>query len=222
VASELDHLFICTSIGAVAADRLIQFGLTEGPPNAHAGQGTANRRFFFGNAFLELLWVHDPAEAQSEATRPTHLWSRWAGRDGRTCPFGLCLRSTGNDFKPLFPTWDYRPRYLPQPLSIGIGRNADVLEELFLCYLTFAQRPDSYPVSRRPPLGHAAGVREITGVEIVAPPGNGYSSELQAVIDAGLVKMRVGAGHLLEIAFDGESQRQRADFRPDLPLIFRW
>jgi hypothetical protein len=33
--------------------------LTEGTPNIHPGQGTANRRFFFRNAMLELLWVND-------------------------------------------------------------------------------------------------------------------------------------------------------------------
>ncbi|MGH9760591.1 MAG: hypothetical protein ACREAC_07080, partial [Blastocatellia bacterium] len=30
---ELDHLFICVSAGAPEADRLIEFGLTEGTSN---------------------------------------------------------------------------------------------------------------------------------------------------------------------------------------------
>ena len=93
----------------------------------------------FRQCLLELLWVHDSVEAQSEATAPTHLWNRLAGRDGETCPFGLCFRSIGNDSRALFPTWDYRPGYLPHSLSIGIGGNADVLEEPFLCYLTFGR-----------------------------------------------------------------------------------
>jgi hypothetical protein len=48
----LDHLFICTSSGAPEAERLAEFGLIEGTPNCHPGQGTANRRFFFHNAML--------------------------------------------------------------------------------------------------------------------------------------------------------------------------
>jgi hypothetical protein len=40
--------------------------MAEGEPNTHPGQGTACRRFFFRNAFLELVWVRDPAEAQGE------------------------------------------------------------------------------------------------------------------------------------------------------------
>jgi Rho-binding antiterminator len=59
---ELDHLFICTTIGAPEADRLVAFGLTEGTPNVHPGQGTANRRFFFHNFMLELLWVHNSCQ----------------------------------------------------------------------------------------------------------------------------------------------------------------
>jgi hypothetical protein len=40
---------------APEAERIAAFGLCEGPSNVHPGQGTANRRFFFRNAMLELL-----------------------------------------------------------------------------------------------------------------------------------------------------------------------
>ena len=90
-AFELDHLFICCKAGAPEAEYLRDFGLTEGPPNVHPGQGTMNRRFYFHNAMLELLWVHDPVGAQNMRTRPTHLWERWQGRHGDASPFGICL-----------------------------------------------------------------------------------------------------------------------------------
>jgi Glyoxalase-like domain len=63
MALELDHLFIFTSVGAREVEQLLKFGLTEGEPNTHPGQGTACRRFFFHNAYLEFLWVHDEQEA---------------------------------------------------------------------------------------------------------------------------------------------------------------
>ena len=47
MAFELDHVFICAAAGAPEAASLIAFGLTEGTPNTHPGQGTANRRFFY-------------------------------------------------------------------------------------------------------------------------------------------------------------------------------
>src|SRR5688572_25735036 len=129
---QLDHLLLCASIGAPEADGLVEFGLREGTPNTHPGQGTACRRFFFHNAYLELLWVHDPAEAQSALTRPTHLWERWLGRSNQTCPFGVGFRpppapqpARGS----LFSTWEYCPSYLPQPLSIAMATNAGILTE---------------------------------------------------------------------------------------------
>src|SRR5947199_43251 len=78
--------------GTATADQLAGAGLAEGEPNTHPGQGTASRRFFFRNAFLELVWVHDPAEAQGEATRPLGLWPRIAGQAAGASPFGLALR----------------------------------------------------------------------------------------------------------------------------------
>ncbi len=47
---ELDHVFVCTAVGATEADRLVASGLTEGTLNSHPGEGNANRRFFFCDA----------------------------------------------------------------------------------------------------------------------------------------------------------------------------
>jgi len=80
MAFEFDHLFIFTEVGAVIAEQLISFGLTEGSSNIHPGQGTANRRFFFHNAMLELLWVTNEAEAISPPIRRAHLQDRWHKR----------------------------------------------------------------------------------------------------------------------------------------------
>lgn len=122
MAFELDHLFICTAVNAPAAAQLTQFGLVEGRSNVHAGQGTANRCFFFHNLMLELLWVHNAAEAQSENTRPTYLWERWSGRAQGTCPFGVCLRPVEGQAPEIlpFPTWNYQPTYFPAGVAIPI------------------------------------------------------------------------------------------------------
>jgi hypothetical protein len=142
VTAELDHVFLCTSPDAPEAGCLSAFGLTEGTPNVHPGQGTASRRFFFWNAYLELLWVSNPVEAQSETTRPTRLWERWQGKDQGTCPFGIGLRpGVGENQKPPFATWEYRPAYLPAPLRIEVGMNCELLTEPFLFFLPFALPP---------------------------------------------------------------------------------
>src|SRR6266436_5673418 len=109
MSAVVDHVFICTAAGAPAADHLRQFGLAEGSPNQHPGQGTACRRFFFRNAMLELLWVEDAAAARSEQTRRTRLWERCSEtgtgpRLGRQSSVHFRRGSTGRS---LCPTWRF-------------------------------------------------------------------------------------------------------------------
>jgi hypothetical protein len=220
---EIDHLFIWTDVGAGEADRLISLGLTEGTSNIHPGQGTTNRRFFFHNAMLELLWVHDRAEAQSDLIRPTRLWDRWQNRHDGVCPFGVCLRpapGVGNIVA--FSSWAYCPPYLPEGLSIEVGTNSDVLTEPWLFQTPFGQRPDQYSVEKAQPLDHEIGFCEITRVELVSPTANTVSPELQSVVNTQQIKLREGISYCLELGFDGEMQGQQVDFRPGLPFVMSW
>jgi len=220
---ECDHLFICTSCGGEEASCLLAAGLTEGSPNTHPGQGTACRRFFFANFYIELLWICNAREAQSEMTRPTRLWERWQGRGDGVCPLGLGFRpGPGQDGGVPFNSWDYRPPYLPAPLSIQVATNADVLTEPMLFYLPFAQRSDGYPTGKQPPLRHRAGLREVTRVELTSPHAGSPSPELAAVTVSGLAQLRGGSQYLVELGFDEELRGQQVDFQPLLPLRFRW
>jgi len=134
---DLDHFFIWTDVGAPAAAALTALGFVEGAPNIHPGQGTANRRFFFDNAMLELLWVQDEAEAGSAPVRRLHLLERWQGREAGASPFGLCFRPVGAAAQALpFPGWTYQPSYLPEGVSMHIGfrrRRRTCLYLLELC-----------------------------------------------------------------------------------------
>ncbi|MBD1895268.1 hypothetical protein [Coleofasciculus sp. FACHB-129] len=223
MAFELDHLFICTDIDAPEADGLIAFGLTEGTPNLHPGQGTANRRFFFHNVMLELLWVHNSQEAQSTPISEIHIWERWVDRKRGACPFGFCLRSTSHPVSSLpFSTWEYHPPYLPESLSIPMGRNSNVITEPMLFYLSFGERPDNFEINKSQPLKHTSGLCKVTRVKFVSPYADKPSTELKAIADANLVDLSLGEEYLLELGFDRELQQQQADFRPVLPLVCRW
>ena len=57
-------IFILTEAGAPAASLLTDIGLNEGTANDHPGQGTSNRRFFFADSMLELLYIRDAKEAK--------------------------------------------------------------------------------------------------------------------------------------------------------------
>ena len=221
---ELDHLFICTSAGAPEADRLIRFGLVEGAPNQHPGQGTACRRFFFHNAYLELLWVVDCAEAQDESVRRTGLWERWSCRGREASPFGLGVRPVGQEEHEVpFPGWEYRPPYLPEPLAIWMGAHSEVLAEPLLFSLAFGHRPDSGERSRRQPLEHPAGVRSISRVRFSSPRGGAISPELRGIEEqCPWLSFESGDEDRVELGFDEEVEGRSADFRPELPLIVRW
>ncbi len=123
---EVDHIFICTQAGAPEAEALLEFGLIEGEPNKHLGQGTANRRFFFHNAMLELLWVEDIDEVQSELTKPMKLYERCFPTDDTVSPFGIAFRPSDIKEEVSFEAWDYHPMYLPDSLKIQVATNAPI------------------------------------------------------------------------------------------------
>lgn len=218
---ELDHIFILTDVGAPEADRLTSIGLTEGSSRVHQGQGTTNRRFFFHNFMLELLWVSDAEEARSPLTSPMYLWERWSDLELGTCPFGFCLRPANEppDDRP-FPAWEYHPVYLPPNLNNLVGNNVSILREPMLFYLSFAKRQDSSTSAE--PLHHRVGFQELTRLTFFSPHNARPSPELQAMVDMGAIKLKWEGDYLLELGFDGERQGERVDLKPDLPLILCW
>ncbi len=219
---EVDHVFICTTPGAPEADELTRFGLTEGSRNQHPGQGTSNRRFFFHNAFIELLWLTNAIEAQSDLTGPTTLYERLTQSANDISPFGVCFRPTdATQLDPPFPSWRYRPTYLPDDLSIDIGSATPLAEPLWF-FLSFAIRRDSADASKRQPLHHRRGFEELTSVRITQPNLNDLSSAALAAQQSSCVDFVGGGPPHMEIGFDNGSMGQRHCFLPELPLTFVW
>jgi Glyoxalase-like domain len=218
---ELDHVFVCANLDGPEATQLVALGLNEGPSGLHQGQGTANRCFLFHNAYFELIWVHDDADARSPLTARTRLFDRWKGR-AETCPFGICLRPTNPSTasRPPFATWDYLPRYAAPSRPIRVGTNCDCLAEPMLFFIESASRPDSWP--RHPPFQHRLGVREVTHLRWTRPTDALLSPELQAVVDAGCLSVELGPAHALAISFDNEAMAQRASLAPHLPVTLKW
>jgi hypothetical protein len=218
---ELDHIFIRASYGAPEAELLRAFGLTADSGNRHPGQGTENRRFFFHNGFIELLWICDAAEVSSESTRRTMLEERLrCDDDNPASPFGICFRpSTAQQGAP-FPHWQYRPDYLADGMTIDIGVAG--LSEPMWFYLDKASAPSAAPVARRQPIDHPAGLRDITSVTVTRPAGCLPSSAARAAEATGVIAMRSGPAQLMEICFDHAAQGGHHDFRPTLPLLITY
>jgi Glyoxalase-like domain len=215
----LDHVFICCAEGAPEAEALVSLGFREGSGNTHPGQGTANRRFFFHNAYLELVWVTDREEAGSEAARPTRLLERWSRRGVEACPFGVIVRPDGGE--PAEAPFDidaYRPSYLPAPLSIDIARDTP-LREPGLFFMSFGRSPETIG---REATTHPNGASRLTGVEI-GLPGREPLSRAAATLQArGVASFQAADAWVLSLTFDHASPGLGADLRPALPLVLRW
>ena len=215
----LDHVFVCCAEGAPEAGRLIRLGLSEGSSNTHPGQGTASRRFFFENAYLELFWVTDAREAQAEPAARTRLWSRWSQRATGASPFAVILRpASGDESGPPFASWAYHPPYLPPDLAIHVAENTP-LSEPALFYLGFARGAAQMQPQ---PRAHALGVRGISSVEIGLPGRAARSAAAQIVQTVGLVQFVESERHRMTVTFDDARRGESSDLRPDLPLVLRW
>jgi hypothetical protein len=214
---EVDHAFIACAAGAPEGDALLRAGFVEGSGNTHLGQGTANRRFFFENFMLELLWVADPTEAMSAQTRPTRLWERWSKRATGTSPFGIVFRASGDQDLPApFPTWAYYPGYLPAGLAIQIAAGTGLHEpELF--YLPFLKVRGTRAGE---PLNHGAPIRRLRGLRVGVQKLWELSAAARVIEKQGLVRYFQSQQPLLEILFAAESDLV-VDLRPALPLLFR-
>jgi hypothetical protein len=209
----LDHFLILTEEGAPQAELLSKIGLVEGPPDIHPGQGTANRRFFFENAMLELAYVRDRQEALSGPGKRLRLIER--AKRAQSSPFGVVIKALDASSKPLFSGWQYFADYLAPDMYLLVGDNSDILDEP-LCVLMPA---DLSRPAIRPPSTYPFTV--VTQLRLGVPVGE-PSIALKAVGELERVKVELGTPHHMEVVFNGGRDSFLRDFRPALPLTIRW
>jgi hypothetical protein len=209
---ELDHIIIFCNVGAPEAGALTDQGLHEGPGNSHPGQGTANRRFFFPNAYLELLWIENRAEARSAQVRDTRLLERWQQRS-HACPFGLVFRPGPKAPAEPPASWTYVPGYFPKGFSIEVARDIPDNEPL-LFYLPFAKAALVENVELADNTVH---IGSITGATIHLPQTGSLSPALHALVAAGVMNVEPAREYSLDL-FHAGGPSQILDLRPQLPL----
>jgi hypothetical protein len=212
-ALTLDHILVMSEEGAPEADLLSAAGLKEGAPNTHPGQGTACRRFFFRNFYLELLWVLDRAEASNVATLPTGLLEHWLGRRTGACPFGIILRSPGEPLP--FSTWPYRPGYLPAGAAIDVAADTRLTEP----QVFHMAGPSPFDPKRR--TGHSIATERVLEARIGTPIGPAASPAVRWIAGSGLVSFFPAQDWLLELNFS-MTPSATLDFRPRLPLVMQY
>lgn len=214
---EIDHLFIFSDTPQTAADELRALGLTEGSTRVHPGQGTTNRKFYFENFFLEILWVHDAEEINSPLLLPTQLGERARYATTGASPYGLCLRNTA-DTDPVFEAaLAYQPAYFP------VGRPIAVLPHTHNPNLpwTFRLPFTGPPAATTEPTHHRAGLRRLTRAAFGLAKYDAAELLLQQLAGQPQLAFEPAVTNCLMLTFDEHRQGQTAHF-PALNLTIAY
>jgi len=158
---ELDHVLCFVEPEGDWPERLERAGWALDAGSAHPGQGSRNRRAPWGTGYLELIWVHDLAEA---AAHPLRLDRRARWRETRASPFGFAFRGR------LPPSLSAQCWiYAPEPaLRFSIHRDNEERPEQPL--LVCMDLDDGACLERRERIaGQARTVRALARIEHVAP-----------------------------------------------------
>ncbi|PCI88020.1 MAG: glyoxalase-like domain protein [Hyphomicrobiales bacterium] len=220
---KIDHLLICIDAPEKMAKILTDFGLIEGESNSHFGQGTSNRRFYFNNIYLELLYLDDPEAAQSPLTKPIKIFQRFLPKTTNISPFAVCFYADNqiknNDKFDInkFKNWSYKPKYLPSPLKIDI-LEAPISEPMYF-FLDFISS-DSRKKHKK--FKHKTGFKNVTNIKYHTPHHHLDSDIKTYISEHNLLEYIANDTHIFHLEFDAGAQGKTHDFRPDLPLIFSW
>lgn len=205
---EIDHIFIFSNTDGKEAEQLVEFGLTEGSSRLHPGQGTKNRKFYFENFFLELLWVMEPKEIQSKSTAKIKLWERSQFRVNAYSPFGLCLvNSRSTD--PLFQGSEvYQPNYFPKGMSIDIITN----EKNPSLPWTFRLPYRDGKKEHNEPIEHQNGLRKLTKAIFEIRPDDGKTEFEGFFKEVRQIEFTQSHRSNLTLEFDNQVQGKTKEF----------
>jgi hypothetical protein len=187
MAAVLDHVFICTAVGAPAAANTGGVR-TVGGSAEPASRDRAPRAagFFFRNGMLELIWVADEEEAR--ATPVTRLWERWSAAGRTASPFGVILRpDAGSTAECPFASWRYRPAAMPD-LVLEVASAAGI-EEPMWCFNPWDASPFIRRISRR-----------FTGLRMCSPaPRSGMTLSREGWRKTGYLTLETGKHYRMEL-----------------------
>ena len=210
MAIYLDHVFVLTEPGAPIADELISKNFIEGSSNAHPGQGTANRRFFFHGFTLEFIFLTDEQESIEGPGKGLRFVDRW--RDHDASPFGLVVRS---DSAVSFPHWLYWPDYFKGEMSFAVGENSSKLQEpLCICM------PLNLPKGQ-PPESTCNKDLTLTNVD-VSVAVDAFSETAKYFDSMDEVSLISDDMHQLELTFNEGAAGQSLDLLTPAPVRLIW
>ncbi|MEA2047355.1 MAG: VOC family protein [Campylobacterota bacterium] len=206
----VDHIFIFVN-SKEEADALVDFGMTEGSGNVHRGIGTVNRRFFFENFYLEILWVENESEAKSVSE--IGIWERSNYKSSGYSRFGLCLKNR-DDTDSIFENsikWE--------PMFLSKGEYVNILTNEKMPWIF------RFPVNRRKDLSeeptfHKSGIEQLSKA-IFNLSKKEFGDKLDLISDNSIIEFeKVGTNSLI-LEFDNKKQGKTKIFE-NLNLILNY
>lgn len=205
---QIDHIFIFSNNYGKEADKLVEFGFTEGSSRIHPGQGTENRKFYFENFFLEILWVINETEIRSELTSKTKLWERSQFDNNHFSPFGLCLVNSKLTDKLFENSQIYQPNYFPKGMSIDIITNETDPNLPWTFRLPYRGEKKAYDE----PTKHKNRILKLTQAEFEIPLNNDGKEFKSYFHNSEIIDFKNGQKNHLTLEFDNKSQKKVMEF----------
>ncbi len=224
---QIDHIFIFSNNTGKEAQELLDFGFLEGSSRVHKGQGTTNRKFYFKNFFLEILWVSDLQEIKSNLITPTKLWERADFKKNNFSPFGLCLVNTDST-NALFANENiniikYQPQYFPVGMEIEILTNEHLPHLPWTFRLPFKSEIETEIKENKhqnEPTTHQNGIKNLTEASFGIPFFKG-AVNFQNEETIKFVKNNIIQAYTLTLTFDNHQQGKTKIFS-EIPLLIKY
>jgi hypothetical protein len=213
---EVNHILLFSGEQGNEADELVEIGLKEGSNRVHPGQGTQNRKFYFKNFFLEIVWVIDEKQARSELTSSTGIWERSSFREKGFSPFGICFTNT-EDLDGIFAeSINYKPVYIPKGTSFEIIPHQEQPFLPWICRLPAIEIKISGE-----PTDHLSGLCNLTGIRIGISQSN-FRNELTRFLESTtFFHFYVSEKHHMTLEFDHRSKGRTINLNR-LPLSIEY
>ncbi len=213
---EIDHIFVFSSCQGKETDELVDFGFVEGSNRVHPGQGTVNRKIYFENFFLEIVWVHNEAEIRSDNVSKIKLWERSDFLNNGHSRFGLGFVNTPDTDKLFRTAIRYQPEYFPT------GTSFEILTHEQNPYLPWTFRlPLAAPKKQKEPIDHANGIRKLTKA-VFDIHTKEVSTEFTSLLEANAaVEFHQSSRNALTLEFDHGRNGQIKKF-DRLNLVIRY
>lgn len=198
----IDHVFIFVNCKE-EANELIDFGLTEGSGRIHKGIGTANRRFFFENFYLEILWVANEAEAKS--MKNLGILERSNFHNSGFSRFGLCLKHTDDTDSIFENTIQWHPMFLPENQFVDI-----LTSEHMPWIFRFPKNRANKQIDE--PKVHPSKIRRLSNL-IFKFVEKSFEKKLEYISNNSIIEFDQASENTLILEFDSNNQGKSREFK---------